>query len=383
MKQDITPISQQRGSLRPPARPATVVERPVATRGAAPSPVSMDGMKSVSTVHKTLLTVEQPKQATSMQDVRRTAVAAVPVAPVQMRIQPQPQAQLQFNPQTQPHPANTIATTLQPDINEIENRQVEAMPAVGPDQPSYFESQPQHTKQFVGDTLQDTPKKRFDFKKHGLIGLASMVLIVTAYISVDTWMTNRQAQAVLSSDSSSVARSEQGHSKESEGKDESPIAANALSGYTVSAEYPRAIYINKIGVAARVLPMSINTDGSVQSPLNIFDAGWYTGSVKPGEIGASFIDGHASGATREGLFGSLDALAIGDTIDVEKGDGTKLTYKVVHTETVALEGLDMKKVLLPHGNSLKALNIMTCTGNWLEDKQTFDQRVVVYTELVQ
>ena len=76
-------------------------------------------------------------------------------------------------------------------------------------------------------------------------------------------------------------------------------------------------------------------------------------------------------------------MAIGDTIDVEKGDGTKLTYKVVHTETVALEGLDMKKVLLPHGNSLKALNIMTCTGNWLEDKQTFDQRVVVYTELVQ
>lgn len=376
MKQDITPIIPQRGSLRPSARPDVVVQRPVAARVPSRGPVSMDGMKSVSTVHKSLLTVQNPKPVQSMQDVRRpVATAASPVTPL---VPATPVvAPVAIQPEVQPIQKPVSLLT----INEIENMQVE--PALTDDakQLNSFETQTPQGQQLVSSVKEDKPKKRFDFKKHGIIGLAALILIITGYISVDTWLTNRQVQAVITPDSSNVAV--QGHSKDNEGKDENPITADTLSNYTVSAEYPRALYINKIGVAARVLPMSINTDGSIQSPLNIFDAGWYTGSVKPGEIGASFIDGHASGATRQGLFGNLDKLVIGDTIDVEKGDGTKLTYKVVHTETVALEGLDMKKVLLPYGNSLKGLNLMTCTGNWIKDKQTFDQRVVVYTELVQ
>ena len=126
--------------------------------------------------------------------------------------------------------------------------------------------------------------------------------------------------------------------------------------------------------------MGVNNDGSIQAPRNIFDAGWYNGSVKPGDIGAMFIDAHASGPTREGLFAYLDKLAEGDEIQIEKGDGTRLTYRVAHTETVALADIDMRKALLPHGNILRGLNLMTCTGKWLDDKQTYDQRVIVYAE---
>jgi LPXTG-site transpeptidase (sortase) family protein len=228
--------------------------------------------------------------------------------------------------------------------------------------------------------LKKERRKRKDLKRFGLVFVASVFVLVTGYVSIDTIVTNNRVKAETSQQQEqSVAWAT---TKENEGKDETvPTAAN-LSDYSVAASLPRALYIEKLNVASRVLPMSVNTDGSVQAPINIFDAGWYNGSVKPGEIGAMFIDGHASGPTREGLFAYLDTLVKGDKIQVEKGDGSKLTYKVVHTEVVKLSELDMKKMLLPYGNALRGLNLMTCTGDWVDAEYTYDQRVLVWTEQV-
>lgn len=341
--------------IRPPERPlAPTPWRPVAPRTAVRKPVSMDGMKPVGAAHKSLLSAP--------------ALASAPT--------PKP-VEASEEPKQAPAP---IVPEKPKDITTIENTPVEVPPTVTIQQAMEKEIKKEDGKPVKQGKL-GALKKRLDLKKAGLIGLAVIVLAVTAYISIDTWFTNQKAQAIAGTNV--PAASSAAHTKEAEGKDESDVAPETLADYVVSPEYPRALYIDKLGVAARVLPMSINTDGSVQSPLNIFDSGWYTGSVKPGEIGAAFIDGHASGATRQGLFGSLDTLVVGDTIKVEKGDGKTLTFKVTHLETIPLEGLDMRKVLLPHGNSLRALNLMTCTGEWLEDKQTFDHRVIVYTELVQ
>lgn len=210
--------------------------------------------------------------------------------------------------------------------------------------------------------------------------LAVIVLATTGYISFDTWKTNTDVKAEFSKAVSSNPVAEEHQA--AEGKDESEPTHQTLAAYVVSPDMPRAIYINKIKVSARVLPMAVNKDGSMQAPRNIFDAGWYTGSVKPGDIGAMFVDGHASGPTREGLFAYLDKLVDGDVIEIEKGDGSRISYRVVHTEVIPLDGLDMKRMLLPYGTSLRGLNLMTCTGKWLEDKQTFDSRVAVFAEQI-
>ena len=126
--------------------------------------------------------------------------------------------------------------------------------------------------------------------------------------------------------------------------------------------------------------MGVNKDGSMQSPINAYDAGWYTGSVRPGQLGAAAIVGHASGPTREGLFAYLDKLKAGDIVEIERGDGTKLTYSVVKTETVALKNVDMNKFLRPVDGEAEGLNLMTCAGSWVESSKTRDQRVIVYTK---
>ena len=120
----------------------------------------------------------------------------------------------------------------------------------------------------------------------------------------------------------------------------------------------------------------------MQAPVNIFDSGWYGASAKPGTPGATVIDAHASGATREGLFAYLDTLTIGDELSLERGDGQTFTYRVTHTETIPLNEVDMTKLLTPYGTATEGVNLITCTGSWLPDQKTYDHRVMVYTERV-
>lgn len=222
---------------------------------------------------------------------------------------------------------------------------------------------------------------RFLTRRLVFSGLALALLVTTAYVAVDTWTTNNQVKAELNpSDASGRVASVE--DKSVEGSDQTTPTKDVLSEYVVAADQPRALYINKISIAARILPMGVNADSSVQAPRNIFDAGWYTSSAKPGNKGATFIDGHASGATREGLFAYLDTLKEGDQIGIEKGNGDQLKYIVRHVEIISLDTVDMNKMLAPYGDATRGLNIMTCTGKWVQATKTYDHRVLVFAEQV-
>lgn len=203
------------------------------------------------------------------------------------------------------------------------------------------------------------------------------VIGVLTYLVVDTWMTNARVKAeletpVIVDDADPVSR------QEAEGRDEEEIKPSAVDAYRTAADLPRTMTIEKLNVHARVLPMGVNADSSMQAPLNIFDSGWYTGSAKPGEAGAMLIDGHASGPSRQGLFAYVDTLVSGDMITVERGDGEVLRYEVKHVETTQLEQVDMDKALQPYDDATEGLNLITCAGTWLQDEGTFTDRAIVY-----
>jgi len=167
-----------------------------------------------------------------------------------------------------------------------------------------------------------------------------------------------------------------------EASEETPVEPAAVTKYTVPADEPRMLSIASLGISARVKPMGINSIGAVAAPVNIHDSGWYTGSAKPGMLGATFIDGHASGTTRKGLFAYLDTLKNGNEVSIERGDGEVFKYKVIHVETVSKESVDMKKVLSTYNGVKEGLNLMTCTGTWIENERTYDKRAIVYTERI-
>lgn len=155
-------------------------------------------------------------------------------------------------------------------------------------------------------------------------------------------------------------------------------AANYLTTYKVAAERPRIISINSIGVTARVF--EVGRDGRVQPQLakNSYDAGWYNVSVKPGDNGAVVVSGACSGSVGQGVFHRLNELSNGDTITLEKGDGTVLSYVVVGKETVAVDAVDMTKVLSPANRAAQGLNLIGCTGSYDEKTNDFAGRIIVY-----
>lgn len=331
--QDIIPPrnGQQRGAIRPPVRLESPQPERIAPRE------SIRPMRSFSDV--TVVSAPKVEAVLPQAEIPRPVVAAAPVPVV-------------------PVSAPEASVGLPPLQEETDPEDVPPIPAKP-------EKDPEQTK-----------KLRNRLKTWGLIVAAIVVLAITAYVSIDTWLVNTKTTQIETANNAA----DTAPSSDDEGKDETKITSDILSNYSVAPDLPRALYIDKLDIAARVLPMSVNNTGSIQAPVNIYDSGWYTGSMKPGEAGAMFIDGHASGPTREGLFAYLDTLEKGDTLQVEKGDSTKLQYKVVHTEVVALSDIDMKKILLPRNGVTKGLNLMTCTGKWLPREKTYDHRVVVYTQ---
>lgn len=215
-----------------------------------------------------------------------------------------------------------------------------------------------------------------------VIAIAVVVAGAAGYIAYDTWLVQQKTQAILKAPGIIVAGDSKDPEKAEEGSEAVEVTTTDFSSYKVAAEAPRLLTIDKLGLAARIKPMGLNSDKSIQAPKNIYDAGWYSGSAQPGGNGAMFIDGHASGSTRMGLFAYLDTLKVGDTVGVEKGDGQKLTYRVVHVATIPLADINMNEILRPYNGVTNGLNLMTCTGTWIDETSTLDHRVVVYTEQV-
>jgi LPXTG-site transpeptidase (sortase) family protein len=155
----------------------------------------------------------------------------------------------------------------------------------------------------------------------------------------------------------------------------------SVSAYTVAPDKPRYLDIPRLGVHARVLDLGLTTGGAVATPGNIYDAGWYSGSAGPGQPGAMLIDGHVSSWTTHGVFYNLGSLRPGDSMKIERGDGTIFTYSVVRTQVYPADKVDMAAALKPAAGSGQGLNLITCTGSVIPGTNDFDKREVVFAVL--
>ncbi len=153
-----------------------------------------------------------------------------------------------------------------------------------------------------------------------------------------------------------------------------------VASYVVPATYPKYLVINKLGVKARVRTLGVDKNGQLQTPPNVFDTGWYSGSALPGQKGAMLIDGHVSSWTTNGVFYGLKTLKPGDTVQVVRGDGTTYSYKVVKTQVYDADNVDMAAAVTPVVAGKPGLNLITCTGQVKPGTSEFNERLIVFTE---
>ena len=217
--------------------------------------------------------------------------------------------------------------------------------------------------------------------KWALLGIL-LTLIIVFFLRVLIWEDNYYRE-MEGSERDVVAKEE----KQSEPEEliEVPPTEEEVYEYIVSPERPRYLTVEKLGIYnSRIIPMGINDDGALATPNNIFDVGWYESSGLPGGGGTMLIDGHNGGPHVHGVFKDLPALEVGDTITVERGDGAIFNYSVMENVEVPLDNSDMymATALRSPETGRESITLISCTGEWSDERSTYLSRQFTRAVLV-
>lgn len=216
-----------------------------------------------------------------------------------------------------------------------------------------------------------------------LAAFSCLVLGIGLFASWQTILTNRSANSTVSglSKTTKSLSATADSTTTSNVPSTTPPTQRSIDSYVVAADMARFIKILKLNVYARVMQVGVDSDGSVAAPNNIYDTAWYTGSAKPGQSGATLIDGHTSSWTSHGVFYDLKNLVAGDEIQIVMGDGKVLTYVVVTKQVYPAEKVDMKAALSPVTAGRSGLNLITCAGTVKPGTSEFTNRLVIFASL--
>lgn len=144
---------------------------------------------------------------------------------------------------------------------------------------------------------------------------------------------------------------------------------------------PAFIRIPSIGVETAVEKVGTLENGQMDVPKDVENAGWYEPGTKPGGQGSSVIAGHVDSKTGPAIFYKLNKVKKGDLIEIEDQDGNTLTFSVYDTKSFPRLEAPVNEIF--GFTYRKTLNLITCTGEFNHDKGTHEERLVVYTELVE
>lgn len=149
--------------------------------------------------------------------------------------------------------------------------------------------------------------------------------------------------------------------------------------YIVPPDMPREINLKSIDKRGFIQPVGIDQNGDIAVPSNVLMAGWYVNSVKPGNEGLSIITGHRDGVMKKGIFRYLGELKSGDVFEIEYGDGSIKSFKVVEKRIESIE--DTYNLMYEKKDNIeKQLNLITCSGDYDKEAETYNKRTTIISE---
>ena len=147
-------------------------------------------------------------------------------------------------------------------------------------------------------------------------------------------------------------------------------------------DHPVRLRIPALQIDTHVQEVGVNALGNMASPSNFTDVGWYKLGPPPGLVGSAVITGHVDNALAlDGVFKHLNEIRIDDDIFVDKKDGGTLNFKVTEIQKYPYTRVPLKTLF--SRDDVPRLNLITCGGVWLPGAHSYDERLIIYTELVQ
>jgi sortase (surface protein transpeptidase) len=159
-------------------------------------------------------------------------------------------------------------------------------------------------------------------------------------------------------------------------------AASSGSAGTIRKQMPIPvrIAIPAIGVDARVIPLGLNRDRTIQVPSNLADTGWFRPGPEPGEQGAAVIVGHLASTGGPGVFARLQELRAGDVITIYLRDRSTVRFVARSMLRVPKSRFPTRRV---YANTAQpTLRLITCAGTMNPVTGHHPDNYIVFASLV-
>ena len=122
-------------------------------------------------------------------------------------------------------------------------------------------------------------------------------------------------------------------------------------------------------------PLDVDARGSLEVPASEAELGWWADGPRPGSPGAAVVVGHVDLAGRPGVFVRLSLAQPGMTIDVARGDGTSVRFRVTRVSRYAKSAFPTDVVYRPTAQA--ELRLVTCGGRFNPRTGHYEDNVVV------
>jgi LPXTG-site transpeptidase (sortase) family protein len=157
---------------------------------------------------------------------------------------------------------------------------------------------------------------------------------------------------------------------------------NNVSVVSKSEQVPVRLKIEKLNLDAEIIQVGVTPEGNMDAPEGPKETGWYNLGPKPGEVGNAVIAGHYG--WKDGIqaaFDELSKLKKGDRISVTAKDGWVSIFEVRESRTYKADENPADVFLSNDGKA--HLNLVTCSGSWNANEESYTTRLVVFTDKVE
>lgn len=156
-----------------------------------------------------------------------------------------------------------------------------------------------------------------------------------------------------------------------------PVRDAALAPPAAPPPAPVRLAYEAIGADMRVAPVGVSGDGQMAIPEDAVLAGWYRHSAAPAEAdGTVVVAAHAGSIpTPRGPLYDLRDSRPGHEVVLEDEAGRRTAYRVAAVEQLTKTAIDFGAYFTRTGD--KRLVLITCGGRWDEERQSYDDNIIV------
>ncbi|HVB77346.1 MAG TPA: class F sortase [Candidatus Nitrosotalea sp.] len=142
---------------------------------------------------------------------------------------------------------------------------------------------------------------------------------------------------------------------------------------------PLRLLIPSLHINAAVQALGVDSAGVLMTPADIWNVGWYRGGPPPGAAGDAVIDGHVGLPGSPLVFSHLATISLGAHVIAILADGSQRLFSVTSMGVWAADSHPPN--LFADGGSAR-LSLITCTGRYDAQSQTYADRLIVQADYV-